>query len=670
MKMEDTYQDDPLDQLFKSARTEAPKYLFSEASAALAGGLALGVTTAAHAQLVSSTLFKSKFIIMSVSATSIITTSALIYSSLSASPKVETSAKNEAKEAISTEQSLEVLKATKPIETPFAAQFSAESAVETVPNSVEPKGEELASFMVLKPETNRGAKPEKTAKIVAQKPEARTIHFTITERTSTAEFEEIKLKAKESGLQMAYSLKMRKNAIKTMDLTLRNEAGELYQRLAVGRTLLQRPFTFDLSWEVDENGKFLSMSQGEMEDVYEAMSDAEMQRQDEIFAQMEPELQALDSLSVLMNQYADASNEKVEVLMAVSDQQQKCYERLNKLENKENRSWGAWWNKTKNKQEIKQLKAEIADLDVELKAREKEMEFFDKHMNALSDEMDVHSDRINDLDAMLQDPEGSFPGSKAGEMEEIQDRYAFPEQTTPEGLTLLRKEISAKSTFEDLNQLKKEADSVGIDLKFVYHESGNSVKLEYILMMLQSDRKRRREMMAEKGATIHVEDFYLDWFLNEEGMAADFRFSLKEDKFSGNVRKQKEVIPLKPTEIAPVPSIPTELKAKPLGEPTESDLKRINHVITSTTTEAELLEIQKEALDAGVEFYFEAEFKKDKLVHVQICMKIIKDDGRKLQSNAYVATKRRGTFSKPIIWRVNDAGKAVDFGDPNAMCTF
>ncbi len=74
--------DGRLDQLFQSARNEAPKYAFTEASSVITSALAIGVATAAHAKAFTSSIFKTKIFIMSASTITLITSAAIVYSSM------------------------------------------------------------------------------------------------------------------------------------------------------------------------------------------------------------------------------------------------------------------------------------------------------------------------------------------------------------------------------------------------------------------------------------------------------------------------------------------------------------------------------------------------------------------------------------------------------------
>lgn len=76
--------DGQLDQLFQSARSEAPKFKFTEVSSVFTSALAIGVATAAHAKVITSSIFKSKIFIMSISTITAITSAVLIYSSAAA----------------------------------------------------------------------------------------------------------------------------------------------------------------------------------------------------------------------------------------------------------------------------------------------------------------------------------------------------------------------------------------------------------------------------------------------------------------------------------------------------------------------------------------------------------------------------------------------------------
>lgn len=92
----------------------------------------------------------------------------------------------------------------------------------------------------------------------------------------------------------------------------------------------------------------------------------------------------------------------------------------------------------------------------------------------------------------------------------------------------------------------------------------------------------------------------------------------------------------------------------------------INHIINSSTTEAQLNEIQQEALAAGIIFEYQVVYKKEEMKEIVIKMVIRTDDGN-LRNDVRINIKKNESFSVPLIWRLDETNKAVDFGDPNQM---
>ena len=68
-----------LDDLFAEARTEVPKHTFADTRKVLLAGLAIGGASLLGAKIITSSILKSKFFIMSISAITILTSAVLVY---------------------------------------------------------------------------------------------------------------------------------------------------------------------------------------------------------------------------------------------------------------------------------------------------------------------------------------------------------------------------------------------------------------------------------------------------------------------------------------------------------------------------------------------------------------------------------------------------------------
>lgn len=536
MKFEDLHIEDQMEQLFQSARTQAPKYAYSDASKMLTTGLALGATTVGHAKLLSSSLFKSKLIIMSVSAV-IVTSAVLVYSVTSNSEK----------------ESLNELSPTNKVEVAIPSPISnEEQRSETIAfNSILPS--EAIPNLLDNSESNVEINPPNSVKStpsvdVYTQPRTlfvktnRQIRFTITERTTLEELNFIKEKAKEAGLTLSHSVKIRNNAIRTLNLTIRDENGSLINRYTAGKSLRQSPFSFDLGWSVDESGKFLGFVEPEIELESDeniellflqdsTMAAEDQVRLEELMSLMDPELKTLDSLSEITNQFVEIITFKNEEFMKHVETQDKLYQKLSRLETREAEN-----NKPSEKrnEEIKALKIEIESVEVIMKELESEMTLSEGQLSMIDLEMEKVLNRLDQLDALIQNPD---------QLEMLSD--------------------SVLSHFDEIQILEK-AEINGSD---------------------QAD------------------------------------------------------------------------------QPSDENLITKSYLISPSTTETELQAIQKEALDAGISFSFNAKFKNDKLVFVDINMVINESNGKKHKRALTIGVKRKETFSEPIIWRQDEEGKAIDFGE-------
>jgi hypothetical protein len=573
MKYEDTHNEDEfLDQLFQSARTQKPKYQFSEASSFLTGGVALGATTAAHAKVITSTLFKSKLIIMSVSATTIITSTALIYSSLHGS----TEAKIKAEKPIKPNAITVVMNTEKEAEQatnePYLAQFPAYDSPD-IPDVPELLGRKVIEVKEIVLTQNSGKTVSKTSgNEPANTGEAPSFHFTITENTTIEELKSLKEIASNAGIKLSYRVKIRQNAIRTIQLTMRSEDKSMVSRYAAGSKFRNTQFTIDLAWLVDENGQFAGMDENrrtpsaefeeafdldlaQMDDEMAAMEiemermDAEMARQDEMMLLMEPKMKAMDSLMLIHNQIVLRMDEKLALLQPLNDEHLPMIKKYQELDDKRQ----VMLKKDKNTEEIDKeialLEEKLAAMDEKMANVEVEIQPFEIELQALGEEIEAIGREMEIL-ATLSEVRSDF--------EEIAELPDMPELA----------ELAELPEIPEAPEVPEMAELAEMD-----EERATAISGKY---------------------------------------------------------------------------------------------KRVHHVVTNETNESDLQDIQREALDAGIEFFYTAQYKRGKLVSVEIRMNIVQENGKKLNYDLYSETRRGSTFSNPIIWRVNEAGQAVDFGDPNA----
>ncbi len=678
MKYQDKYNEDEiLDQMFQSARTEKPKYQFSEASAVLTRGLALGATSAAHAKMITSTLFKSKFIIMSVSATTIFASTVLIYSSLQGSNEVKIKAEKPLEEntiSVINSSEEEQKQAT---DQRYLAQFVSYDVPEiSNENGTATNSETFSKAIVIDQNSrNHASKPVDKEVIADNEPES--IRFTITEQTTLEELKNMKEVAKDAGIRLSYKAKMRRNVIKSLQVTMRSEDKSMFKRISVGNTLRSPQFSIDLAWFVDENGQFTGLDdrntannhfEGDPEkdmaqleddmallDLEMDRMDAEMVRQNEIMMLMEPKMQKMDSLMRIHSQLLDALNEKLEVFLVVSEEQNQLLLKRDKLDEKRLSQIDADKNTEKLDKEIEQYDDKIGGLEQRLTRYQNEMNPIEEELNAIGEQMDGVAREMDDLDELMTESDIT--------MTEID------KEISADSIQIMRS-INKNTTVAELNMIKEEAASYGVNFDYKNKGTGQTVRLKKLKMTLKNSKKSQLEQTIEGFGYLNKYEINIIWKLDENEQAYGFDINYPE---------------MKPLEVKPLKSVPLENKLVNIQENREplvsqkvvkttpveeGNLKRVYHVLTSETTENELREIQEEALKSGIDFYYVSKYKKDKLVHLQIQMKIVKDNGTKMDSNSFVGTKRRGSFSKPIIWRVNESGQAVDFGDPNAMCSF
>jgi hypothetical protein len=93
----------------------------------------------------------------------------------------------------------------------------------------------------------------------------------------------------------------------------------------------------------------------------------------------------------------------------------------------------------------------------------------------------------------------------------------------------------------------------------------------------------------------------------------------------------------------------------------------VSHIVNDYSTEEDLRALQRDALKAGVILKYDGVFKKGVIRNLNIQLTIITETGAKLYTNYYISKSKRESFSYPIIYRVDETGKAIDFGDPDRI---
>ncbi len=111
-------------------------------------------------------------------------------------------------------------------------------------------------------------------------------------------------------------------------------------------------------------------------------------------------------------------------------------------------------------------------------------------------------------------------------------------------------------------------------------------------------------------------------------------------------------------------NVDVQLIIKPKDEEidkVEENYKRISYLITESTTKEELEQIQKEALKAGINVSHASKFRKNKLLKLDLYLKILRDNGEQFSSQVFVKRGAKESFSITVKWRIDEEGNAVDF---------
>lgn len=512
--------DEQMDQLFSSARNQAPKHSFSAASSAFTGAMALGVSTAAHAKVMTSSIFKSKIIIMSVSTTTLITASALIYSAMQ-SPS---SAKNEAsfsqkKTPIPETEHLQATETTTD-EAPFVASFQTNSEFEIAQLQVK-------NYAPILKEMNRG----EVKLLTVDNPEGgeargfKTYNYTLTENTTKEELEEIKRQAEVDGIKFVYSARIRNGNIKNLKLTMRSQNGSVFRKIHINKLIRNPHFFYELEWEIDKEGQLVSRcmendTELEFDNPSEAeieQFDAEMAKQDEILALQEPLFERMDSLLKKLDIILLESEKYTDLITLAAENEAKYAQKQIKLEEKTMKRVFAQQENEKYKTELAELIKKTEQYGAELSMYMEEMNRIDIQIAELSDEIDGISQEIDALDLEM------YWNEQIDESTDMADSIMLNSVSKPTGITTVKRLISNLSKEEDLYEIQKAALKAGIDFQYTAQIRKGRIKSIQIKMTITDDEgfkminnynltARRKEMFS----------FPVSWRQDESGRAIDF----------------------------------------------------------------------------------------------------------------------------------------------------
>lgn len=512
--------DDPLDQLFQQARNQAPKRSFADTKSVFAGALALGVATAAHAKAMTGVLFKSKFIIMSISTASIITTSALIYSTLQplSTVKHETVLHNKNPKTETKENTVR------------PKQVSDETFVFAAPTE---NSSEMPFLKIKKNKAMNHTLPVEKATLYSKDSFPKTegtgnirYNYTLTERTTREELERIKMQAKESGVRFSYSAKIRRGEIKNLKFTLRDESGSTFRKVHISSLFSKLNFSYDLSWTIDENGRMLGCGEEDASsteyrhpsDTELAELDAEMARQDAVFALQDTKFDQMDILLKKVDALVEESNKKVDLLVAASESEIKWTLKRDK----------------KSRKGYKESNGSVHDQEIEAKIEHyrKETEVYDADIRRINDQLDALNTEIEQISAEIEalnpylDVEVYYDAAiDTQEETEIHTDVNTPVVTraSEEPLTQINLLITNKTTPDELADIQKTALAAGIDFTYTARFKNDRIKNLHLEMKI-SDQNGITKMNAHKIAARKNEmfSFAVIWRQDANGQAVDF----------------------------------------------------------------------------------------------------------------------------------------------------
>lgn len=220
--------------------------------------------------------------------------------------------------------------------------------------------------------------------------------------------------------------------------------------------------------------------------------------------------------------------------------------------------------------------------------------------------------------------------------------------------------ISNETIIPRMNAIQHMADQAGVDLK--YKMGGKSNSLKSISMKL----KTANDDCTSKFQFSSNFEINIGWRENENGKAIELYNDIAANALNAFDEKGK-------AKVIGYLSDPDSLEgqvniieeAAPKGE--EEDLNKIIHAINNLSTEEDLMRIQKDANEAGIEFSYSGKFKRNGIRNLHIKLQMNKG-GEKKKSYYHFNGGNKSNFSFSITWREDENGKAVDFDGNESKC--
>jgi prefoldin subunit 5 len=460
---------------------------------------------------------------MSVSTATILTTTALIYSSMQASPVVEKNANlNKELSNNNAKNMAELPKISNP-EVPFIASIPA-----TIGNNISTLDIlQNKNFMIKK---GQGIAPLEQNDSIKEKVESKAVsyNYTINENTTTQELEDIKKQAIENGIDFDYSARMRRGQIRNLKISMRSKDGNVFRKIHISSLIRKLEFSYDLAWSLDENGQLKAcddraQSAFEIENPSDeelAEFDMEMARMDETQLQMEPKFAKMDSILAKLDLVLAKHDKIVTKYISTTDEYVRADEQLQK--------------KRSSKRNVKN-DSDIAELTRKIERLEKEMKVTEQEMNELEKEIDVYSREIEEISREIEAISGEInsimeSNDLAVENNELiiaKSNLDFQMESLKEkaqdNLITINKTITQNSTKADLDVIQSLAKKAGIDYTYTAKFRNNTIKSLNIIMHLGNGAGN--EITTEHAVTLKKDEeliLPIIWRLDGSGKAVDF----------------------------------------------------------------------------------------------------------------------------------------------------
>jgi len=235
--------------------------------------------------------------------------------------------------------------------------------------------------------------------------------------------------------------------------------------------------------------------------------------------------------------------------------------------------------------------------------------------------------------------------------------------------------ITQNTTNSELNDIKSQAKTAGIDFVFVAKIKNNRIKkLDYSLRAVNGARGFKKAKINISSPNFQHE---MRWRTNGAGEFVDFNDNSRTITYDGKkpltIEKVDKLMAkavkdeLKNAESAEGYDDKTRQEIIMLNSNSGKNLSTVSQFINNLSTEESLQDLQLVATEAGVILKYDVIFRRNSIRKLDIKMTIIDDAGDKMHSYYYISKSKRESFSYPIIWRIDESGKAVDFGDPKQI---